>query len=172
MEYSELIRLRESVRNYDPSKPVPHDTLTRILDAGRVAPSANNLQPWRFLVISSPVMLEKIHKCYKREWFANAPLILVIAGEKDHAWVRRYDGYNSLETDLAIAMTHIILAATDEGVGTCWIAAFDPKILGEVLGLDDNHIVYSITPLGFPEDGYQKPARRERKSLDEIVEYL
>ncbi len=172
MEYSELIRLRESVRNYDPAKPVPHDIIAKILDAGRVAPSASNLQPWKFLVISSPEMLDRIRKCYRRDWFANAPHVLVVTGEKNHAWVRRYDGYNSLETDLAIAMTHIVLAATDEGVGTCWIAAYDPEILGEVLGLDDNFKVYSITPLGYPEDGYQKPARRERKPLDEIVEYL
>ena len=172
MEYSELIKNRESVRNYDPDRPVPGEIIGKILDAGRSAPSACNYQPWKFLVISSPPMLDKVHQCYRKEWFANAPHILVIVGLKDHAWVRSYDGYNSLETDVAIAMTHIILAATNEGVGTCWIAAFDPEVLRKALDLNDNQVVYCITPLGYPRSGYKKPAPRTRKSLKEITEFL
>ncbi len=172
MEYSELIRIRESVRNYDPDKPVPGDVIRKILDAGRAAPSACNYQPWKFIVISSSEMLGKVRKCYKREWFAEAPHILVIVGNKETAWVRSYDGYNSLETDVAIAMTHIILAATNEGVGTCWIAAFDPELLNEALELDDSQAVFSITPLGYTKSDYKKPARRPRKPLEEIAEFI
>ena len=122
MEYTDLIFNRESVRNYDPNRPVPKEILEKILDAGRIAPSACNYQPWKFLVISSPAMLEKVKACYNREWFKDAPHVLVVLGLKDQAWNRSYDGYNSIETDIAIAMTHIILAAENEGVGTCWIA--------------------------------------------------
>ena len=133
MEYTDLIRTRESVRNYDPNRPVPKEILKKILDAGRMAPSACNYQPWKFLIISSSAILEKVRACYQHDWFKDAPNILVVLGLRDQAWNRSYDGYNSVETDAAIAMTHIILAAENEGVGTCWIAAYNPALLKEDL---------------------------------------
>ena len=172
MEFTELIRVRESVRNYDPDRPVPGEVMSKILEAGRLAPSACNYQPWKFLVISSPEMLKKVKNCYRREWLSNAPHILIIIGFKDKAWIRSYDGYNSLETDIAIAMTHIILASTNEGVGTCWIAAYDPALLREALALDENQVVYSITPLGYPKAGYKKSGIKNRKPLEEVVKFL
>jgi nitroreductase len=172
MEYTLLVNSRESIRDYDPNKPVSKETLQNILDAGRMAPSAKNLQPWKFLVIKSPEMLGKIRTCYGRDWFKMAPVVLVVVGYKDKAWVRSYDGYNSIETDLAIAMTHLILAAENEGVGTCWIEAYDPAILREVLYLSDNEVVFGITPLGYPHDGFTKRGNKARKSLEEVVVYL
>ncbi|MBN1158406.1 MAG: nitroreductase family protein [Bacteroidales bacterium] len=172
MEYTELIGSRESIRNYDPAKPLSQETLEKILEAGRLAPSAKNLQPWKFLVVSSPEMREKLDLCYRRDWFHDAPHILVVLGNKDEAWVRSYDGYNSVETDLAIAMTHIILAAENEGVGTCWIAAFDPDILRKALYLKSNQVVFGITPLGYPGPGFKKKGVKIRKPLKEIYEFL
>ncbi len=170
MEFYEVIEKRESVRDYDPTRPVPKEVLERILNAGRLAPSAINNQPWRFLVVSSPEMLEKVRPCYHRSWFKEAPHILVVVGDYNAAWVRR-DGYNSLETDLAIAMDHLILAATNEGVATCWIAAFDPACLREVLGLKKSEQIFAITPLGYPKAGYRSKEKK-RKPLEEIVEFL
>jgi nitroreductase len=172
MEYTDLIRTRESVRNYDPNRPVPKEILGKILDAGRLAPSARNNQPWKFLVISSSAILEKLRACYHRDWLKDAPHILAVLGLIDQAWNRGYDGYNSVETDVAIAMTHIILAAENEGVGTCWIAAFDPALLKEALNISENQLVFGITPLGYPKPGYQKTLLKKRKSLEEIVEFL
>ena len=172
MEYTELIQKRESIRNYDPDRPVPEGILMKILDAGRIAPSACNIQPWKFLLISSPAMLEKVRACYSREWFKEAPHILVILGLKDQAWVRSHDGYNSIETDVAIAMTHIILAAENEGVGTCWIAAYNPIILKEALSVAESHVIFGLTPLGYPKSGFQKSITKRRKTLDEIVYFL
>jgi nitroreductase len=172
MEYTELIRSRESIRNYDPDKPLDQRTLEKILEAGRIAPSAKNIQPWKFLVVSSPEMRKKVDLCYHRDWFHDAPHILIVLGNKNEAWVRSYDGYNSVETDLAIAMTHIILAAENEGVGTCWIAAFDPAILRNVLNLTDNQVVYGITPLGYPKTGFRKKGFKNRKPLKDIIEFL
>ncbi|MEI7825993.1 MAG: nitroreductase family protein, partial [Chlorobiaceae bacterium] len=92
-------------------------------------------------------------------------------GNRDEAWVRSKDGYNSIETDLTIVMDHLILAATCEGVGSCWIAAFDPEILRDVLGLKKNEAVFAITPLGYAAaDAVLTPKRR--KSVEEIVEFL
>ncbi len=172
MDFYELIRTRESIRDYDPSKPVEEEKLRRILDAGRLAPSAGNRQPWRFIVISSSGMLAKVRPCYSREWFSDAPNILIVAGNKNDAWVRGYDGYNSLETDLAIAMDHMILAAENEGVATCWIAAFDPELLRIALSLEENDVIYAITPLGYPKKGFRKKGNKKRKPLDKIIHIL
>jgi nitroreductase len=172
MEYTDLIRSRESIRNYDTKRPVPREILERILDAGRIAPSAANHQPWKFLIISSPDMLEKVSACYNRDWFKEAPHILIIIGIKNQAWTRNFDGYNSIETDAAIALTHMILAAENEGIGTCWIANYDPSILKEVLGIDDNYLIFGITPLGYQKPGFMKASNKKRKTLEDIVEFL
>jgi nitroreductase len=172
MEYTDLILSRESVRNYDPNRPVPKEILERIFNAGRLAPSACNYQPWKFLVISSSPVLEKVRASYNREWFKEAPHILVVLGLRNQSWNRSYDGYNSIETDVAIAMTHIILAAENEGVGTCWIAAYNPQILKEALNIKDNQLIFGITPLGYPKPGFIKALNKKRKSLEDIVEYI
>jgi len=172
MEYTKLISSRESVRNYDPDRPLSKEILEKILDAGRLAPSACNNQPWKFLVVSSPGMLEKVKASYRRDWLKDAPHILVIIGLKDKAWRRTYDGYNSIETDVAIALTHIILAAENESVGTCWIEAYDPKVLREALKVDENQLIFGITPLGYPKTGYKKASIKTRKSLEEIIEFI
>jgi nitroreductase len=172
MEFTELIHTRESIRNYDPTRPVPKEILKRILNAGRLAPSACNLQPWKFLIISSPAMLEKIRACYKRDWFKEAPQVLVILGLKNQAWNRSYDGYNSIETDIAIAMTHIILAAENEGVGSCWVEAYDPALLKDAINPGENQLIFGITPLGYPKPGYKKISEKNRKPLEAIIEFL
>jgi nitroreductase len=172
MEFSELIIRRESIRNYDPSRPVPEEVLKRILEAGRIAPSASNMQPWKFLVISSPGMLEKVRECYNRDWFHDAPHIVAVVGLKDRAWVRSFDKYRSVETDAAIAMTHIILAAENEGVATCWIAHFDPAKLRNALGLTSEQEIFGITPLGYTRPGFRKSGDKKRKDFSEVVEIL
>ena len=172
MEFYDLIRNRESIRNYDPGRPVPKQILEKILDAGRLAPSACNLQPWKFLVVSSPEMLNKVSTCYPRDWFRDAPYILIVVGLKDRTWKRSFDGYNSIETDVAIALTHMILAAENEGVATCWIEAYDPALLKKALDLKDSQVVFGITPLGYPKPGFKKTQKKIRKSPDEIIEFI
>jgi nitroreductase len=172
MEFNDLIRTRESIRDYDPDRSVDRSKLERILESGRLAPSAANRQPWKFILVSSQEMLEKVRVCYQKQWFRDAPHILIITGDKNKSWVRSYDGYNSLETDLTIAMDHMILAAENEGVGTCWIAAFDPSVLRKALNLSDHEKVFAITPLGYPRKGFIRKANKIRKELKEIVRYI
>ncbi|HNX32624.1 MAG TPA: nitroreductase family protein [Holophaga sp.] len=172
MNVLEQIAHRESIRNYDPDRPVDRATLERILEAGRLAPSAANRQPWEFLVVQSPEGLEKVRRCYGRAWLSGAPQVLAVAGNKAEAWVRDYDGYCALETDLTIAMDHMILAADHEGVSTCWIANFDPALLREALALTPGQEVFAITPLGYPKPDYVKKSAKQRKALSEIVRYL
>jgi len=172
MDFYDLIRKRESVRDYDPNRKIEDTVLNRILNAGRLAPSAANRQPWTFLLVSSKEKLDKVRPCYNKQWFQEAPHILIIVGDKTKSWVRPADGYNSIETDLTIAMDHIILAAEYENVGTCWIEAYDPQILSDAISLKENEVIFSITPLGYPNKGYQKHCNKERKPLEEIVRII
>ncbi len=172
MEFNDLVRIRESIRDYDPNQPVSKEVLERILETAHMAPSAVNKQPWEFWVVQSPEMLAKVRACYHRPWYKEAPVILVIVGDKNSAWVRQYDGYNSIETDLAILMTHVILAAENEGVGACYIEAYDPAMLREALGLTENQVVFGLTPLGYPHAGFRKRGNKSRKALHEVLRYL
>lgn len=171
MEFFNAINTRISTRDYDPEKPVKKEILTKILDAGIIAPTAANRQPLRFLLVSSAEMLEKVRPCYHREWFKQAPHVLIVLGKKDEAWVRSADGYNAVETDATIAMDHMILAAHALGVSTCWIAAFDNEILRNALELNENDVVFSITPLGYPKND-KKPINKIRRPFDEIVSFI
>jgi len=172
MTYHQLIHQRESIRNYDPNKPVEKEKLKRILEAGRVAPSAANRQPWKFYLVSTPEYLENVRSGYPRSWFSDAPHILIVAGKRSQAWVRQSDGYNALETDLTIAMDHMILAAEAEGVGTCWIAAFDPEKLNAAGFLGPDEEVFAMTPLGYSREGFIKSGTKDRKPFDEVVKFL
>jgi nitroreductase len=170
VEFTRVVRGRASVRDYDPSRPVPPDVLERILEAGRLAPSAANRQPWKFLVVSSPEGLERVRRGYDKPWFRDAPRVLAVTGSPKAAWTRA-DGWSSLETDLAIAMDHLVLAATNEGVGTCWIAAFKPEVLREALGLRADERVFAITPLGYPRSPADGERLKERKAFAQVVEF-
>jgi nitroreductase len=171
MDFTKVITGRESIRSYDPSKPVDRAVLERILEAGRIAPSAANRQPWRFVLISSRDMLMQVRRSYQKPWFQDAPHVLVVVGRTSEAWSRQ-DGWNSIETDMAIAMDHMILAAENEGVGTCWIATFDPIALRTALTLTTDERVYAITPLGYSRAGVAKKGQKQRKTLQEVVKYL
>ena len=171
MEFTRLITGRESIRSYDPSRPLDKALIEKILDAGRMAPSAANRQPWRFIVVSSREMLTAVRRSYQKPWFQDAPHILVMVGRTTEAWSRQ-DGWNSIETDLAIAMDHVVLAAENEGVATCWVAAYDPSVLRSALSLTSDDRVYAVTPLGYPRPGFAKKGQKQRKSLTDIVRYL
>jgi nitroreductase len=169
--YFELINNRRSIRNYDPKKNIPDNILKKILEAGRIAPSAANRQPWKFVIVKDHATRSKINESYSRDWFHHAPYVLVAIGYPDQAWVRP-DGYNAIETDLTIAMDHMILAAESLGIGTCWIAAFDSKILKEALNLKGEEVIYSISPLGYPHDDYKKKNTYIRKDFDQVAEII
>jgi len=169
MEFYELIESRVSIRNYDSQQAVSEDILNRILNAGRLAPSASNRQPWKFVLVSSKEKLAAVADSYHREWFKQAPHYLVVVGDKSQSWVRPGDGYNSIETDLAIAMDHLILAAANENIGTCWIIAFDYEKLAKAIGLHEDEVIFCMTPLGYQKPGFEKKNNKIRKSLEELV---
>jgi nitroreductase len=166
MEYSELIRKRYSVRAYKPD-PVEKDKLEQILEAARLAPTAANRQPFRLVVARTETRLSDFKRVYDRDWFVQAPLVICACGYPEEGWVR-YDGKSYIDVDVAIAMDHLILAAADLGLGTCWIASFNVQAARDVFGLPDAFDPIVITPLGYPDD---QPSPKERKMLPELVHY-
>ncbi len=166
MSFSELAKQRYSVRAYK-SDPIPAEILEKILDAARLAPTAANRQPFQIIVIKTEGREEELRRIYNREWFTQAPLILCAVGTPQKAWVR-YDDANYTSVDVAIAMDHLILQATDLGLGTCWIAAFNPETAREILGLPNSVEPVVFTPLGYPAD---EPKEKERKPLADLVRY-
>jgi len=168
MSFLKLAKNRYSVRNYRPVQ-VREEDLQYILEAGRVAPSAANYQPWKFLVIRDEKNLERVHKLYHREWFRQAPLVIILLADHDQAW-KRADGKDHADIDVAIAADHMTLAATDRGLGTCWVCNFDKEKTIKYFNLPSHLEPVVFFPVGYPDS---KPDinrhYKKRKTLDEIV---
>jgi nitroreductase len=162
----ELIAARYSVRAYKPD-PVPDALLAQVLEAARLAPTADNRQPFMLIVLRTAGRQTELKRVYNRDWFVGAPLVIAACGLPGQAWVRR-DGKNYMDVDVTIALDHLILAATDLGLGTCWVAAFDPAAAREVLCLPDTAEPIAFTPLGYPADDLRP---KERKPLADLVRY-
>ena len=167
MEFFDLISHRYSVRAYKPD-PVEDEKLTKILEAARLAPTAANRQPFQVVVLHTAERKTELGRIYRQPWFVQAPLILCVCGVPSQAWVRSSDHRRYLDVDAAIVMDHMILAATDLGLGTCWIAAFNAVAAREALQLPPEVEPLLFTPLGYPAD-QQGP--RERKPLSDLVRY-
>ncbi len=165
--FLELAETRKSVRAYKP-EAVPEDLLQRVLEAGRLAPSAVNKQPWRFIVVREEANRRALGAAYAREWFWRAPVIVAVCILPGEAWTRAYDGQNYAMVDGALAMDHMTLAAAEAGLGTCWVGAFDPAAARDILGLPDGVAIVGMTPLGFP-DADPHPRPRSRRPLGETV---
>ena len=165
--FLDLAEKRRSVRAYKPDD-VPEEMLQTVLEAGRLAPSTCNKQPWRFIVVRSETGRRALGAAYAREWFWKAPLVIAVCILPKEAWTRSHDGKNYAMADGALAMDHLQLAAAELGLGTCWIGAFDPAAAREILGLPDGVEIVGMTPLGFP-DVEPNPRVRSRRPLGETV---
>jgi nitroreductase len=148
---------RRSNRAYV-SKPLPEQDLHTILEAGRQAPSANNRQPWHFVVVRDPDQKRKVAEaCCRQTWMADAGVIIAGLGKP------KCPGY---QVDVAIAMQNMILAATGLGYGTCWIGAFEQKQVKGILGVPDDLEVVALTPVGVAAD---RPEARQRQPMSEVA---
>ena len=167
MEFSDLIKQRYSVRAYT-SAPVEESKLAQVLEAVRMAPTAANRQPFQLIVTRVKGRESELKRVYGRRWFIQAPLVICACGVPDEGWVRAADGVNYTSVDVAIALDHLILAAANLGLGTCWVAAFDPVAARQVFGLPAGVEPIALTPLGYPAD---QPILKERKPLASLVRY-
>ncbi len=164
--FMELVKSRYSVRGYQ-NKPVEDPLLLKILEAGRLAPSACNNQPFAFIIIRKDETKKRLAAVYERPWFFSAPVILALCCDHSQEW-RRKDGRSYGDVDVAIAMDHITLAATEAGLGTCWIGNFNLDEARKALELPETVEPVVFTPLGYPAT---TPTLKKRKPLNEIVHW-
>ena len=167
MNVFDAIRKRRSIRKYKETG-VEQEKLNTVLEAARLAPSATNKQPWAFIVVTDPHVKEQLRSSYDEEWFIKAPVIIVACAVPKKAW-RRMDGEEYWKVDIAIALQNLVLTATELGLGTCWIAAFNEEAAKKVLRIPEHVRVVAMTPLGYPDE--EKGPVTGRKPLNSIVHY-
>ena len=164
MTVQEAIQQRFSVRAYQ-DKPVEEDKLRRVLEAARLAPSAGNRQEWRFVVVQDAKTRQQLAEAANGQAFVGqAPVVIAACAEGEpHVMTC---GHLCYPIDVAIALEHLALQATEEGLGTCWIGAFREDEVQKILGIPPEVRVVELMPLGYP--AAQAPAKR-RLAMDEIV---
>lgn len=168
MDFDQLVNLRYSCRHYSPD-PVEERLLEKVLNAARLAPTAANKQPFQIIIINTENKQKDLLKIYNRKWFVQAPLVLCICSVPEQGWVRHsYDNKNYSIVDAAIVIDHLTLQAADLGLGTCWIAAFNPSEAIDYLKIPKGVEPIAFTPLGYPRD---EPKEKIRKPLSDLIRY-
>ena len=168
MEFIDVIKKRRSIRKYK-SDPVQDEDIEYVLNAARLAPSAHNYQCWKYVVVKDKKTIKKIASARpkSKEWISQAPVIIVACanpGESSHR-----EGKDIYLVDIGISFEHLILAAKDLGLGTCWIAGFDEKTVKDAIGVPENIRVVAFTPLGYPAE--EKSEVTDRKPIEETIFY-
>ena len=118
------------------------------------------------MVVESAEKRARLQECYLREWFREAPLYVVVCADKAQSWKRKLDGHDHADIDAAIATEHICLAATELGLGSCWVCNFDADLCSEVLDLEGELYPVAIVPIGYPTD---EPTSKKRKPIEDVV---
>jgi len=166
MEFLELAKKRYSCRAYR-SDPIEDEKLQQVLEAAQLAPTACNLQPFQLIVIHTKGREAELRRIYNSSWFTQAPIVICACAIPSESWKRR-DGKNYCEVDVTIAMDHLIMAATDLDLGTCWVGAFNPDEAKRILKLPEGVEPVAFTPLGYPDD---QTGIKDRKSIKELIRY-
>jgi len=165
MDVFEAIQTRRSIRKYM-EKPVGQKKLAKILEAVRLAPSAMNKQPYNLVVVTDNQTKEKLSSACNQEW--TAPAMVIVCAFPDRSWIRE-DEEEYWKADVAIAMHSLSLAAVEEGLGTCWIAAFREEEVRKILGIPSDVRIMAMTPLGYAAE--KKGPVTKRKTLEELIRY-
>lgn len=163
-----LCQERFSARKFT-DEAVSDSDLQYVLECVRMAPSAVNFQPWKFLVVRSEEAKAKLRQCYSREWFNSAPLYIVSFKNNETAWKRKFDGKQHGDVDVSIAVEHLCLAATDCGLGTCWVCNYDTALLAELFPQSAEWEAVAIVPIGHIASDCPRK-EKDRKPMTEMVE--
>ncbi|MCC6580014.1 MAG: nitroreductase family protein [Phycisphaeraceae bacterium] len=168
MDFDAVIHTRRSIRSFS-SRPIPAEVLDRILRAARMAPSANNQQPWRFIVVRDVVQRAALAElCLSQNFVAEAPVVVVCCGRRSHnpySWLAEHLHV----VDVTIAVDHLILAARNEGVGSCWVGAFEHDGVRQLLRVPESHDVIMVVPLGYPDEDGAFHVSDDRAAMKDIV---
>lgn len=174
MTFDEIVSKRKSIRDYE-DKPVEKEKVLQVLQAARLAPSACNKQPWRFVIVESPEAKNLVLKegfggaIVPNKWAKTAPIIIVVCSQTDiifHNIAEKIQGVNYHLIDLGIACQNLVLKACDLGLGTCYIGWFKGKAIKKVLGLPSSYKVECLITLGYPTKA--EPISTQRKNIEEI----
>ena len=149
--FLDLVKQRTSVRNFS-QKPIEQAKLDYIMEAVRLAPSACNNQPWSFIILDKKEDINKISEIYPRDGFRTAPVCIVACGNHTESWKRSRDSKDHCDIDVTIAVTHLTLAAAEQGLGTCWVCNFDAKKCSGILNLPADIEPVALIPIGYPSD--------------------
>ncbi len=169
MEFEQLIRERYSVRRFRPEH-LPQAVIDTILQAGYVAPTGCNYQPQRVLVLNTDESIAKLRGCTKCHF--GAPTAMLVCHNRDESWKRVYDGALSSPVDAAIVTTHMMLAAQNSGIGSCWVMHFDPAAMREAFHIPENVEPVALLVLGYPaEDAEPLPLHSQYRPLTDVVVY-
>ncbi|MBQ6283084.1 MAG: nitroreductase family protein [Bacilli bacterium] len=167
MEFEDIIRKRTSVRKFSDTK-IDKEKLDKILEAGRLAPTAKNNQPFKIYVVNSENGLMKIDNASRCRY--GAKTVLIICGNKDQAYHK--GDYSTYEMDSCIVATHMMLEATNIGVDNIWIESFDENILRNEFNIPNEYIPVCLLPLGYKSvDCPINPLHEKRKNIEDIVVY-
>jgi len=169
MNLLELISARRSIRQYLPDD-IEQDKIDYLMECARLAPSAANFQPWKFLIVKDSDKKVLLQKSYPAKWFTSPPVYIVALANKELSWKRQYDEKDHYDIDLAIALEHIVLAATEKGLGSCWVCDFDADLCHEQFALPENLIPVAIITIGYNMKKGEKVTNR--KTINEITEIL
>jgi nitroreductase len=166
LDIYKAISERVSTRAYQPD-PVEEEKLARILEAARLAPSGKNGQPWIFIVVTDPDTRKRlVPACKNQKFVGEAPVVVVACGREELAYKKMGGYWNSLPVDIGIAFEHLMLAAEAEGLGTCWIGAFEEEEVREILEVPADVKILALTPVGYPAS---EKVFRKRKPIVDIV---
>ena len=163
MNLQELIKSRYSCRSYQAASVEPQK-LDYIMECVRLAPSAVNKQPWRYRIVSSDEDKAKLQRCYPRTWFNSAPMYIIASLVHDEEWVRS-DGKHHGDIDVAIAVEHLCLAATEQGLGTCWVCNFDAALCKQLFDYAEGEEPTVLIPIGYPADEAKPKVRKEMAEI-------
>ncbi len=163
MDFMEVVRNRRSVRKFWPEEVVWPD-IEEILDAAHLAPSAKNLQPWKFIIVRNEKRRRLLAQASGQEFIGEAPVIVVACATGKGGFIGRY--MESWPIDVAIAMDHLTLAAWNKNLGTCWIGDFDENKIKEICSIPEEIRVVALTPLGYP---VKNPQPTPRRPLEKVV---
>lgn len=169
MEFEKLIEERYSVRSFKPEH-LPQSVIDKILEAGHKAPTGCNYQPQRILVLNTDASIQKLQTCTKCHFYA--PTAMLVCHNKEESWKRIYDGALSSPVDAVIVTTYMMLAAQNEGVGTCWVMHFDPNAMREIFKIPENIEPTALLVMGYPAEN-AKPLDLHFKArpMEETVLY-
>lgn len=172
MGFIDIAQARYSCRDFNREKLVSRATMLTVIDAARIAPSACNRQPWKFIIVDDEcdsTCRDAILESYNRAWIETAPAFIIACGDHSQAWQRPSDNKDHTDIDLSIAIEHLCLSATSNGLATCWVCNFDTEKIIKCFNVPSHLEPIAIIPIGYPAT--TSDTTKNRKEIDDIIQW-